>query len=160
MKIKVFLFQLVCINSKVDLFLDQSRCYQPYPFKKGPNSASFCLFLFFSHDKYSTNLTTDYKSMNGALGTRTQSRSLVGTYKSIALQRHPISFPFGPKVCCGNVLIQVRWCRSRRSDRSNFSLKTFLFMEQSGIERGTRENRRKRFKRPVCPDLAKDSSLW
>ena len=27
------------------------------PFFNGPNPASFCLFSFFSHDKYSTNLT-------------------------------------------------------------------------------------------------------
>ena len=32
----------------------------------GPYSASFCLFLFFSHDKYST---INYKSIDGVIGT-------------------------------------------------------------------------------------------
>ena len=37
----------------------------------GPNLASFCLFLFFLNDKYSTNLTINDKSIDGVLGTRT-----------------------------------------------------------------------------------------
>ena len=41
-------------------------------FYNGPTPASFCLFSFFSHDKYSTNLTVDDKSIDGVLGTRTR----------------------------------------------------------------------------------------
>ena len=37
--------------------------------KMGPNQASFCLFSFFSHDKYST-ITINDKSIDGVLGTR------------------------------------------------------------------------------------------
>ena len=40
-------------------------------FLNGPNPASFCLFSFFSRDKYSTNLTTNYKSVDGVLGIKT-----------------------------------------------------------------------------------------
>ena len=37
-------------------------------FKYGPNPASLSLFLFFSHNKYSTN-TINEKSLDGVLGT-------------------------------------------------------------------------------------------
>ena len=36
--------------------------------KNGPNLVSFCLFSFFSHDKYSTKTIKD-KSIDGVLGT-------------------------------------------------------------------------------------------
>ena len=39
--------------------------------KNGPNPASFYLFSFFSHDKYSTNLTI-FESVDGVLGIRTR----------------------------------------------------------------------------------------
>ena len=45
--------------------------------KNGPNQASFCLFLFFSHGKYSKN-TLNVKSINGVLGTRTRGGRMVG----------------------------------------------------------------------------------
>ena len=54
----------------------------------GPHPASFCLFLFFSHDKYSTNLTINNKSINGVLGNRTQGSRMVGADKSTELWRH------------------------------------------------------------------------
>ena len=38
-------------------------------FFNGPNPASFCLFLFFSHEKYSTKLTINGKRIDGVLGT-------------------------------------------------------------------------------------------
>ena len=43
----------------------------------------FCLFSFFSHDKYSKNLT-DYKdkSVDGVIGTRTRGSKMVGADKS------------------------------------------------------------------------------
>ena len=43
-----------------------------YLFLNGPNLASFCSFLLFSHDKNSKNLTLLDKSVEGVLGTRTQ----------------------------------------------------------------------------------------
>ena len=39
--------------------------------KNGQSPASFCLFSFYSHDKYSTNLTIDDTSLDGVLGTQT-----------------------------------------------------------------------------------------
>ena len=56
--------------------------------KNGPNPASFCLFSFFSHDKFSTNLTVNDKSVDGVLGTRTQCGRMVGADKSTELWRH------------------------------------------------------------------------
>jgi len=38
----------------------------------GPNPASFCLFSFFSQDKYSTNLTVNDKNVDSVLETRTR----------------------------------------------------------------------------------------
>ena len=38
-------------------------------FLNGPNPASFCLFLSFILDKYSTDLTITYISIDGVLGT-------------------------------------------------------------------------------------------
>ena len=51
--------------------------------------ASFCLFLFFSHDKYSTNLTKNEKSIDGVLGTRTRGGKMVSADKSTEIWRHP-----------------------------------------------------------------------
>ena len=58
-------------------------------FLNGPNPASFCLFSFFSHDKYSTTLTIDNKSIDGVLGTRTWGSRMIGTDKSTELWWHP-----------------------------------------------------------------------
>ena len=53
-------------------------------FLNGPNTASL-LFLFFSHDKYSTHLNTNDKSIDGALGTRTQGGNMVDADQSAEL---------------------------------------------------------------------------
>ena len=61
---QLFSMMQVYVDGKVNFFL-----------KNGPNPASFCLFLFFfSHckEKYSTNLTINYKSIDGVLGSRTE----------------------------------------------------------------------------------------
>ena len=59
--------------------------------KNGPNPASFCLFSLFSHNKYSTNLTINDKSIDNVLGNRTQGGRMVGADKSTELWRHPTS---------------------------------------------------------------------
>ena len=46
-------------------------------FFKGPNPASFCFFSFFSHDKYSTNLSK-IESVDGVLWIRTRGGRMVG----------------------------------------------------------------------------------
>ena len=51
----------------------------------GPNSTSFCLFSFFSHDKQSTNLTKNDKSVDGLLGTRTRGSRMVDVDESTEL---------------------------------------------------------------------------
>ena len=56
-------------------------------FLNGPNTASL-LFLFFSHDKYSTHLNTNDKSIDGALGTRTQGGNMVDADQSAELWWH------------------------------------------------------------------------
>ena len=56
-------------------------------FLNGQTPASFCLFLFFSHDD-STNTIND-KSIDGVLGTRTQGGRIVDTDESTELLRHP-----------------------------------------------------------------------
>ena len=53
--------------------------------KNEPNPPSFCLFSFFSHDKYSTNLTINDESIDGVLGTQ----RTVGADKSTELWRYP-----------------------------------------------------------------------
>ena len=53
-------------------------------FYNGPTPASFCLFSFFSHDKYSTNLTVDDKSIDGLLGTRTRGGADESTEQGMA----------------------------------------------------------------------------
>ena len=62
---------------------------QNFIFLNRPNPASFCLFSFFSYDKYSTNLTINDKSVIGVLGTQTRGGKMVGTDKSTELWRHP-----------------------------------------------------------------------
>ena len=56
----------------------------------GPNPASFCLFLFCSHDKHSTNLTINYINIYGVLGTRTLGSRMVGADESTVLWRPPL----------------------------------------------------------------------
>ena len=63
-------------------------------FKKGSNPASFCLFSFFSNDKYSINLTINDKSIDGGLGIWTQGGRMVGADESTQLWRHPDMLPF------------------------------------------------------------------
>ena len=58
-------------------------------FLNGLNPASFYLFLFFSHEKYSTILTINYNSIDGVLGTWTQGSRMVGTDESTELWHHP-----------------------------------------------------------------------
>ena len=50
--------------------------------------ASFCLFSFFSHDKYSTNIINE-KRVDGVLGTPTQDGMRVGADESTELWWHP-----------------------------------------------------------------------
>ena len=58
-------------------------------FLNGPNPASFCLILFFSHDKYSTN-TINEESVDGVLGTRTRVGRIEGANEFTELWRHPL----------------------------------------------------------------------
>ena len=64
---------MLCLNV-ADLF-----------FLNALNPASFCLFSSFSHDKYSTNLTINDKSVDGVLVTRTQGGRMVSSDKSTEL---------------------------------------------------------------------------
>ena len=57
--------------------------------KNGLNLASFCLFSFFSHGKYSTNLTINDRSIDGVLGTQTWGGRIVGADESPELWRQP-----------------------------------------------------------------------
>ena len=47
------------------------------------------LFLFFSHDKYSTNLTINFKSVEGLPGTQTLGGRMIGTDESTEIWQHP-----------------------------------------------------------------------
>ena len=67
----------------------ETAIFVQFSLKNGSNMASFCLFLFFSHDKYSTNLTIKNKSIDGVLGTQTLSGRMVGTDESTELWWHP-----------------------------------------------------------------------
>ena len=58
-------------------------------FLNWPNPASFCLFSFFSHDKYSRK-SINYKSIDGVLGTRTRGNRMAGSDESTELWQHPI----------------------------------------------------------------------
>ena len=63
--------------------------YVRHYFLKLENTASFCLFLFFSNDKYySRNLTKNDTSVDGVLGTRTWGGRMVGAGESTELWRH------------------------------------------------------------------------
>ena len=63
--------------------------------KKWAKPGLFCLFSFFSRDKYSTNLTINYKSIDGVLGTQTRGSRMVGADESTELWRRPV----GLKLC-------------------------------------------------------------
>ena len=58
----------------------------------------FCIFLFLSHDKYSTNLTINDKSIDGVFGIRTRGGSMVGIDKFAKLWRLPCSDKFSSKL--------------------------------------------------------------
>ena len=61
-------------------------------FKNGPNPATFWfIFVLFSQhkDKYSTNFTTNDKSIDGVLGSRTRGGMMEGADESTELWRHP-----------------------------------------------------------------------
>ena len=58
-------------------------------FKKWAKPGLFLFISFFSHDKYSTNLTINDKSIDGVLGTRTRGGRMVGADESTELWRHP-----------------------------------------------------------------------
>ena len=61
-----------------------------YFLKNGPNPVSFRLFLFFSHDKYDTDVTKNDKSIDGLLGTGTQGGGrMVGAYESTEIWWDP-----------------------------------------------------------------------
>ena len=47
------------------------------------------LFWFFSHDKYSTNLTINFKSVEGVPGTQTLGGRMIGTDESTEIWQHP-----------------------------------------------------------------------
>ena len=53
------------------------------------------IISFFSHDKYSTNLTINDKSVDGVLGTQTRGGRMVGTDESTELWLHPFTNLFG-----------------------------------------------------------------
>ena len=58
-------------------------------FSKWAKPGLFLFISFFSHDKYSTNLTINDKSIDGMLGTRTRGGRMVGADKSTELWRDP-----------------------------------------------------------------------
>ena len=55
-------------------------------FFNGPNPF---IFRCFSHDKYNTNLTINYKSVYGVLGTQTRGGRMVGADESTAMAAPP-----------------------------------------------------------------------
>ena len=57
--------------------------------KKWAKPGLFLFISFFSHDKYSRNLTINDKSIDGVFGTRTRGGRMVGTDESTELWRHP-----------------------------------------------------------------------
>ena len=63
--------------------------------KMGQTRPLFGLFSFFSQhkDKYSTNFTINYKSIDGVLGSRTRGDMMEGADKSTELWRHPNQWP-------------------------------------------------------------------
>ena len=78
-----------------------------YFLKYGPNPASFCLFSFLSHDKYSTN-TIKEKCVDGVLGTRTWGGRMVGAEESTELWWHPCPYLFTAQLCSlGKFLLSI-----------------------------------------------------
>ena len=59
---------------------------------KWAKPASFCLFSFVSHDKYSTNLTINDKGIVSVLGIQTWSGRMVGVDESTELWRHFLTY--------------------------------------------------------------------
>ena len=57
--------------------------------KLGQTRPLFCLFQFFSHDKYRSNLTINDKSFDGVPETRTRDGKMVGAEYSTELWRTP-----------------------------------------------------------------------
>ena len=55
----------------------------------GSNPASFCLVSFFSHDKWSTNLTINDKSVDDVLGTGPRGSRMEGADEATELWWHP-----------------------------------------------------------------------
>ena len=76
-------------GSKVSFF-NLFNIIQSFFFKKKlAKPGLFCLFSFFSRDKCSTNLTINYKSIDGVLGSRTRGCRMVGKDESTELWRRP-----------------------------------------------------------------------
>ena len=71
----------------VGVFFERSAAVALFDllFLNGPNPASFCLFSFFSHDKYSTNLAINDRSVDGVLGSRTWDSRMEGADESTEL---------------------------------------------------------------------------
>ena len=93
---------------------------QQFFFRNGPNPAYFCYFLFFSHDKYSTNTIND-KSIDGVLGTRTQGSRMVGAVESTELWRQPNSFSLQSKVFIRHYWASRNFCEKNVfCDQKNF----------------------------------------
>ena len=63
-----------------------------FSLKNGSNAASFCLFSFFSHDKYRTSTVVNDKSVDGVPGTQTRGSRMVGADKSTELWWIPMNF--------------------------------------------------------------------
>ena len=60
--------------------------------KKWAKPGLFLFILFFSLDKYSTNLIINDKSLDGVLGTRTRGGRMVGADESTELWRQPLVY--------------------------------------------------------------------
>ena len=72
------------------LFIQTSYPKNGYFFKKTDQTRPlFVCFSFFSHNKYSRNITVNDKSIDGVLGTQTWGSRMVGADKSTELWRHP-----------------------------------------------------------------------
>ena len=62
--------------------------YKAECFLKWAKLGLYLFISFFSHDKYSSNLTINDKSIDGVLGTRTRGSNMVGADESTELWRH------------------------------------------------------------------------
>ena len=90
------------------------KLYLSYFFKKnGQTTASFCLFSFFSPDKYSKNTIND-KNVDGVLGTRTQGGRMVDADESTELWQHPFNAIFRI------VLVTLNCKLSKRPERYHY----------------------------------------